>query len=372
MTPLVSPGEPSLTTIPIGALGALPQVLAGLGTEPWALLRPFGIGPRSFDEPLMALPAATHGAILQAAVEASGCDHIGLLLGRNATLGNTGPLRFVMLNAPTVRAAIEALMAFGPIWYPAIALTMHQEAEYARFSVAIRRACAGDDQILTGYLAANVRILQIVLGQTWHPVSVRVAHRTPASVAPFRSFFGCPVYFDQGVNEVWFPRELLGQTRRALTADVELDTFLRTQLAELRSKDDFVGQVRETIRSLLPRGECTAERAAALFHLHRQTLHRHLARRGAARRSSSWWSRCAASWPSSCSPRRNCPSPRPPACSATAARAASRGRFAAGSERRRSVGGSTRGSAPPPTLRETPREKRLGLASPLRRRLRRR
>lgn len=280
MTPLVSPGEPSLTTIPIGALGALPQVLAGLGTEPWALLRPFGIGPRSFDEPLMALPAATHGAILQAAVEASGCDHIGLLLGRNATLGNTGPLRFVMLNAPTVRAAIEALMAFGPIWYPAIALTMHQEAEYARFSVAIRRACAGDDQILTGYLAANVRILQIVLGQTWHPVSVRVAHRTPASVAPFRSFFGCPVYFDQGVNEVWFPRELLGQTRRALTADVELDTFLRTQLAELRSKDDFVGQVRETIRSLLPRGECTAERAAALFHLHRQTLHRHLARRG--------------------------------------------------------------------------------------------
>lgn len=276
----ISQSGPSLTTIPIGALRALPGVLTALGTSPSAVLRPFGIGPSSFDVPLMALPASTHGAILQAAVEASGCDHIGLLLGRNADLGNTGPLRFVMLNAPTVREALKSLLDFGPIWYPAISLALNVEDDFAHLRVSMKQPCPGDDQILMAYLAAIVKILHIVLGQTWHPASVHIARRAPASSTPFRAFFGCPVYFDQAANEVWFPRGLLDQQRRAVSGDAGLETFVRAQLTELRGQDDFVVQVRETIRSLLPRGECTIERVSALFHLHRQTLHRHLARRG--------------------------------------------------------------------------------------------
>ncbi|MFF1400155.1 helix-turn-helix domain-containing protein [Streptomyces sp. NPDC058287] len=123
-------------------------------------------------------------------------------------------------------------------------------------------------------------ILEMLLGRTWRPASVRIAHQEPASSAAYRRFFRSGVLFDQPRHEVWFPEELL--TQRRVGTDHKLDSFLRDHLVDLqgRSRPDLPAEVRRIIQDLLATGTCTMERVAELFRVHRYTLHRHLARHG--------------------------------------------------------------------------------------------
>ncbi|MET7542944.1 AraC family transcriptional regulator [Streptomyces sp. NPDC005507] len=268
-------------SIPVGALSALPAIMRELGQDPWELLESFGITQQSFSRPLHPLPMTLHGRVLEAAGAATGCDHLGLLLGQRATLDNAGPLRFLVLNAHSVRDAIDALLRFSPLWYPGLAATLTVEDGYAVITLAVAGgAFPGSDQILTAYLVANVKILEMVLGRTWRPASVRIAHHEPTQSGPYRRFFRATVLFDQPRHEVWFPEEILSQQRAG--ADLKLESFLRDHLAELQSRGghDLVARVRRTIQNLLATGTCSVEHVAQLFNVHRYTLNRRLARHG--------------------------------------------------------------------------------------------
>jgi AraC-like DNA-binding protein len=61
-----------------------------------------------------------------------------------------------------------------------------------------------------------------------------------------------------------------------------LDSFLREYMRELEAREqpDFVSRVRHVIESLLASGECSAVRVAAMFAIHRVTLHRYLREHG--------------------------------------------------------------------------------------------
>ncbi|MDQ8706149.1 AraC family transcriptional regulator [Streptomyces sp. LHD-70] len=266
--------------VPVGALSTLPQIMREFGHDPWELLESFGITQDSFAHPLRPLPMRVNGRILEAAGAATGCDHLGLLLGQRATLDNTGPLRFLVLNAHSVRDAVDALLRFSPIWYPGLTAGLTVEDDYAALTLSIDRVFPGSEQILTAFLVANVKILEMVLGRTWRPTTVHIAHREPASTTPYRRFFRATVLFDQPRHEVWFPKELLVHERAG--ADQKLERFLYDHLVELQGRDqpDLVVQVRKTIQNLLATGSCSVENVAALFGIHRYTLHRHLARHG--------------------------------------------------------------------------------------------
>jgi AraC-like DNA-binding protein len=267
--------------MPIGALAALPEIMSEHGQDGWKLLASYGITPRSFERPLQPLPTVAHGRVLQAAGEAMDCDHLGLLVGERATMEHAGPLRFVVLYAQTVRDAVDALLRFSPIWYPGLTIRFAVEGEYAVLALKLERGSVpGSDQILTALLVANVKIIEMIVGHAWRPTSVRVAHREPRTADPYRRFFRSTVLFDQPQHEIWFPAGVLDRLRSG--ADRKLETYLHEQLAELKGDEraDLLVQVRRAIQSLLPTGACTAERVAALFHVHRYTLHRHLARLG--------------------------------------------------------------------------------------------
>ncbi len=88
--------------------------------------------------------------------------------------------------------------------------------------------------------------------------------------------FGVPVLFDQPRHEILFQESDLDHERKQ--PDAQLASFLKSQLdaLEARAPTDFVGQVRRAVESRLLRGDCSNERIASMFGVHRHTLYRRL------------------------------------------------------------------------------------------------
>ena len=109
---------------------------------------------------------------------------------------------------------------------------------------------------------------------------MRVAHRRPASLQAWARLFRAPVLFDQPRHEILFPETELNKARGR--TDPQLEAFLKRQLDALEASepDDFVGQVQRAIESRILRGDCSNERVASLFGVHRHTLYRRLAEQG--------------------------------------------------------------------------------------------
>lgn len=263
-------------SIPLGALAVLPTILEEHGIEPWAFFRQFDIEQSDFKQNLKPLPLQVHGKVLQHAREMLQCDHLGLLMGKKASLANTGPLRFLVLNAATLRDALQSLFHYGQLWYKGLFLSLKEEQGYAGIQMRIEGDAPDKEQLQTAYLVATVSIMEMVLGKSWHPTLVRISYPKPKSAHLYEKLFGCPVWFGQSQHELLFPQKELDQQHSG--HDNQLDDFLRTHLTALHDhkKNDLQIQVCQMIEELLPHGDCSIDRVSEYFSVHRFTLYRYL------------------------------------------------------------------------------------------------
>lgn len=263
-------------SIPLGALAVLPTILEEHGIEPWAFFRQFDIEQSDFKQNLKPLPLQVHGKVLQLAREMLQCDDLGLLMGKKASLANTGPLRFLVLNAATLRDALQSLFHYGQLWYKGLFLSLKEEQGYAGIQMRIKGDAPDKEQLQTAYLVATVSIMEMVLGKSWHPTLVRISYPKPKSAHLYEKLFGCPVWFGQSQHELLFPQKELDQQRSG--HDNQLDDFLRTHLTALHDhkKNDLQIQVCQMIEELLLHGDCSIDRVSEYFSVHRFTLYRYL------------------------------------------------------------------------------------------------
>lgn len=263
---------------PIGILKLIADYLDEQGFDSNAVFAPFGILPDDLKNNMYPISLQTQGKILQTAEALTGCDHLGLLIGQKAQFSNIGPLRFLVLNAPTMRDAMQSLFSYGRMWYRGQKLDLLEEHGYARICMNIDSDIPSKGQYQTAYLVAMVSIIEMILGQTWRPSLVRISYPKPASAHLYEKVFGCPVWFGQSQHEILFPASQLDQQRTG--HDQQLDHFLRQHLLTLKSREhvDMIGQICKIIEELLPRRHCTVERVAEYFSMHRFTLYRYLAK----------------------------------------------------------------------------------------------
>lgn len=263
---------------PIGILNLIANYLDEKGFDAQTLFSQYSIELEDLQNNLLPVSLHTQGSILKAVEALTGCDHVGLIIGRKAQLANIGPLRFLVLNAETIRDALESLFSYGVMWYRGQKLDIKEEEGYARICMRIDGDLPGADQYHTAYLAAMVSIIELILGKAWAPTMVRIAYPKPKSAHVYEKIFGCPVWFGQSQHEILFPQNLLDQKR--IGHDRQLDQFLRQHLSEMQSHEhvDLVSQISKIIEELLPYRNCTMDRVAEYFSVNRFTLYRYLNR----------------------------------------------------------------------------------------------
>jgi AraC-like DNA-binding protein len=191
---------------------------------------------------------------------------------------------------------------------------VHEEAASLGYAVA-EPGVTGSDQIADVAIGVCCNIMRGLCGADWAPSEVLLARRRPASTHPYRRFFRAPVRFDAAENALMFPatwlhhplpeadpglREIIQREVEWLNtrygadfpanrlsqampdADPALLQILQQQIEWLDARygADFKAKVQRTVRTLLVSGECSADKVASVFAMHRRTLGRRLREQG--------------------------------------------------------------------------------------------
>jgi AraC-like DNA-binding protein len=272
--------QPTHSTVPVGSVWAIPDVLRELGAEPAAVLKDAGLEPTLFDDRQNLVSFAARGRLLAHCARATGCQHFGLLVGQRGGLHTVGLVGLLAKYSPDVGTALRNLVGYFRLHLRGAVTSVEVDGEIAMLTYDVLEPdLEGLEQTYGGVVATMLNIMRGLCGPGWKPLEARFAHRRPADVLPFRQFFGVPLTFDAERCALVFKSHWLDS--RVRDADPELQRLLQDQVNALlpAPDEDFTGHVRGILRTALLSGHGSATQVAALLGMHPRTLSRRLQER---------------------------------------------------------------------------------------------
>jgi AraC-like DNA-binding protein len=276
-----SRGTATEATLHIGAIWAIPEILRNLGADPAEVCAEAGIDLALFDDPGNLISFRAASRLFRVGTERTGCSHFGLLQGQTAGLKFLGLVGLLAKYSPDVGSALRSVVRYLHLHIRGAVANLEVIGKTAMFSYEIYQADAeATDQIKDAAVATMYNIMRDLCGPNWDLVEVRLSHRKPADVAPYRKFFQAPLRFDADESALVFFADNL---RRPLPeVDAELRRLLTAQIEALEQQysDQFPEQVRSVLHNALLTDHWRASQIASIFSMHSRTLHRRLAAAG--------------------------------------------------------------------------------------------
>lgn len=227
---------------------------------------------KCLDDPDLTLPAVTVGVLLELAAERSSEMAFGLRMAASRRISNLGPLGLLLREQPTLRQALEAVVAHIHKHNAAISISLERSGG----NVAIREETIVEGagpmrQAVEMAMGTTFRILATFLGDGWHPKRVSFRHGAPPVTKWHREVFGCPVLFDQEFNEIVCNAADLEAPNPA--ADPVMARYAGQFLEkEYGANALMTDKVRRLVVLLLPRGHCRVDIVAQHLGVHRRTI----------------------------------------------------------------------------------------------------
>lgn len=248
-----------------------------LGIDGAALIANAGIDPAILAQPDQTLSYAAFLNVLSAARDASGLQHIGLMIAERQSMSILGPLGFAIAQAPNIREAINELNQFIHLHNTGISARLVTDGGVAMWRLEVllvNRPGVRQQEDLA--VSIGVGILRSLLGRDWSPELVTLQRRAPMNTAPYRQAFRCPVEFEAEHNQAVFDYRLL-ETPIA-QSNSQLHAILNSHLRGLDAsgKLDFATEVQQIILHAMKGGECTLPRVAHMLGTSQRTLQRRL------------------------------------------------------------------------------------------------
>jgi len=260
---------------------ALPQVLDELGADTDALLAAEGFQRADFEDPENVVPARVLGRLVRRGAEATRCDHLGVLIGRRATLSGLGALGFLMQSSPTVAVALEALESHLRVQDRAAVVTIEAGGPWCRLGYLITVPDVEmQDQLYSLVALVAINIMRALCGGGWRPHEVGLPFRPLPHVAALRDAVGAPIRFGAQRMELVFPAADLA--RPLATADALLHRMMSERIAELETTAprSLAAEVRQLLRTLVFTATCTPRIVGLRLGVPVRTLNRRLAEQG--------------------------------------------------------------------------------------------
>jgi AraC-like DNA-binding protein len=263
------------------ALEGFIPLMRELGIDGAALIMGAGLKADVLTAPDSTISYAAFLDVLAAAREASGLQHIGLLLAERQPLSILGPLGFAIAQAPDVRAAIGQLNAFLHLHSTGISARLETAGDTAMWRLEVllgnRPGVRQQEDLAVGI---GIGILRTMLGRDWSPELVTLQRRAPLNSAPYRQAFRCPVEFEAEHNQAVFDRHLLDH--KIAQSNSQLHAILESHLRSLDASGrlDFASEVQQIILHAMKGGNCTLPRVAKMLGTSQRTLQRRLAGEG--------------------------------------------------------------------------------------------
>ncbi|XTP35418.1 AraC family transcriptional regulator [Mycobacterium sp. TJFP1] len=258
------------------------ELVAELGADPGALLRQAGIPSGAVADPDAFIGFRNTVIAVEMAARATGATDFGRQLARRQGLDILGPVGAAARTAPTVRAALTAIVDHMAVYSPAMAISLHPDIGRERAKV--------DYRILVDNLPDHRQAVELALGvslNTWRllagpgfsPLTVHLPHRAMGPRGDYTRYFGARLREDEPCAAFTIRRSELD---RPITAD---GTVHRTLMAYLQSitpppTEGVVPQVRSMASQLMGTGALDIAVVARQLAMHPRTLQRRLAAAG--------------------------------------------------------------------------------------------
>lgn len=250
-----------------------------LGGDAEALMARFHIAPSIAHDPDAFMPYRNMAQLLETSATELDCPDFGLRLSRWQGLDTLGPIAVIARNAHTVDAAFKSIGRYLHVHAPALHMSIgpSKASDRARLNLEIiEPRFLHNAQIYELGMANCMRILHILAGPSARIDAVHFRHARIGPVGRYRTFFGCPVKFDQAWCGYYIDHRLA--QRCISTADPETHR-LATKYLESQYAPGSVSlstRVLELIRRLLSTGHCSIVTVAQLLAVHPRTLQRWL------------------------------------------------------------------------------------------------
>ena len=269
--------------ISVAAATGLLEAIAARGGDPDQILRKFEIDRSAFSELEGFLPSSIFAGVLEEAAQATADDCFGLHLGENYNPRNIGPLVYVVLNSPTIRAVIENFERYLHVYNEAARWFFTSEGNrgYIRYlltDLGINSLRHSNEHGMT--IALNT--LRMMVGSEWAPMEVQFAHEAPEQTSEHFRIFHAPVSFGCKTNAIVIDRHFV--EREVAAADQRLYQILKRYLdqvlSEMPREDSLLASVRRATAETMRAGDLKLARVAKQMAMSARTLQRQLKERG--------------------------------------------------------------------------------------------
>jgi AraC-like DNA-binding protein len=269
--------------ISVSAATGLLEAIAARGEDPDQILCKFEIDRSAFSEPEGFIPSSIFAGVLEAAAQATADDCFGLHLGENYNPRNIGPLVYVVLNSPTIRAGIENFERYLQVYNEAAKWFFTSEGNrgYIRYlltDLGTHSLRHSNEHGMT--IAFNM--LRMMVGSHWAPKEVQFAHEAPKQMSEHLRIFNAPVSFGCKTNAIVIDRQFV--EREVPAADQQLYQILKRYLdqvlSEMPREDTLLAAVRRATAETMRDGNLKLARVAKQMAMSARTLQRQLKERG--------------------------------------------------------------------------------------------
>ncbi len=251
------------------------------GLDPLKLIDRAGIPRTCLTNPDLKLSISAYCKLLEASARAAGADDFGVRLAESRQLSTFGPVGLVVREQPTVRKAIGALVANIRLHNESASLELEESDDIVlvKPGLAVARgvpAAQAKDMVL----GVVCRVLTLLLGPNWRPVSVCFVRAPPAHLAAHKRVFGGHLEFNRDFNGIVCLRSDIDKPIAGADPGLAREAERYVALLGVGAKRNATDDIRRIAVTLLPSGQCTVERVAKHLGIDRRTVHRHLADRG--------------------------------------------------------------------------------------------
>lgn len=268
-------------TVRVGPMVNLPALVRAQGCDPELLFNSAGFQLEDFRDPDHRIDYLRGSRLITDCVTATRCEHLGILLGQLAEPSHLGMPGFLVHSAPSVEAALRALVETLDLHDEGGTASLDVGPEFSSFGYAVHLDGVEAIDVISDLAAVMMcKIMLFLCGPEWVPLTVRLERRKPTDSNPYRRFFRSPLYFDATENELTFGNHCL--SRKPPASDELLFRHLQ-QEAETMHLLQY-GELMERLPSILRRallsGKFSAPEVANSVGVHERTLHRRLKEAG--------------------------------------------------------------------------------------------
>jgi len=250
------------------------------GIDPFRAIDRAGIPRNCLTSPDLKLSISAYCRLLEDSSRAAGADDFGVRLAESRQLSTFGPVGLVMREQPTVRRAIGALVDNIRLHNESASLQLEETEDIVivRPDLAVPRGIRSA-QARDMVLGVTCRILTLLLGSGWRPESVCFMRSAPKHLAAHRRVFGFRLEFDQEFNGIVCLKSDIDLPIAGADPGMAREAERYVALLGQHDSRDDVSDIRRIALSLMPAGQCTAERVAKHLGVDRRTVHRRLSAR---------------------------------------------------------------------------------------------